>query len=208
MLNFSFILLVIIISGLLQINTKNTEHTATQVLGKRLFTGSLQSVDQAFASKVILGFGPPGPHNHIFLMVLTESTTDSLQIHSMSINTPTHTHTGANTDIIKLQRAVRQLSRKLRIAATRVRSQIRTYGIYGGQSGTRVILLRVLQSPLPIHFPPTNSHSLIIDAKWSPYRKRQEIINQSTSTQFVNHHVRKNPLPRERRIGYKHLENV
>jgi hypothetical protein len=74
---------------------KYGEHTATYVLGQHLFTDSLQSVDQACDSRVILGFGPRWTHDHK-ISHISESTTDSLQIHSTSINT----ETGANTDII------------------------------------------------------------------------------------------------------------
>jgi hypothetical protein len=40
-------------------------------------------------------------------------------------------------------------------AAARVRSQVRSCGFCGGQSGTGVGFLRVLRFPLPILIPPT-----------------------------------------------------
>jgi hypothetical protein len=53
-------------------------------------------------------------------------------------------------------RAIAQaVSRWLPTAAARVRSQVRSCGIWGGQSGTGAGFLRVLQFPLPILIPPT-----------------------------------------------------
>jgi hypothetical protein len=47
-------------------------------------------------------------------------------------------------------------------AAARVRSQVRSCGIYGGQSGTGAGFPRVLRFPLPILIPPTAPYSSII----------------------------------------------
>jgi hypothetical protein len=47
------------------------------------------------------------------------------------------------------------VSRWLPTAAARVRSQIRSCGICGGQSGTGAGFLLVLRFPLPILIPPT-----------------------------------------------------
>jgi hypothetical protein len=53
-------------------------------------------------------------------------------------------------------RAIAQVvSRWFRTAAARVRSQVRSCGICGGQSGIEAGFLRVLQCPLPILIPPT-----------------------------------------------------
>jgi hypothetical protein len=46
------------------------------------------------------------------------------------------------------------VSRRLPTAAARVRAQVRSCGICGGQSGTGADFLRVLRIPLPILIPP------------------------------------------------------
>jgi hypothetical protein len=51
------------------------------------------------------------------------------------------------------------VSRRHPTAATRVRSQVRSCGICGGQSGAGAGVLQVLQFPQPILIPPTVSHS-------------------------------------------------
>jgi hypothetical protein len=59
-----------------------------------------------------------------------------------------------------LGRAIAQVvSRRLPTAAARVQARVRSRGICGGQSGTRVGFLRVLRFPLPILIPPTAPHS-------------------------------------------------
>jgi hypothetical protein len=54
------------------------------------------------------------------------------------------------------------VSRRLPTAATRVRAQLRSSGICGGQRGTGAGFLRVLRFPLPIFIPPTAPHSSVI----------------------------------------------
>jgi hypothetical protein len=65
-----------------------------------------------------------------------------------------------NTIAYKTDRAIAQaVSRRLRIAGARVRTQARSCGICGGKSGTGEDFLRVLRFPLPILIPPTAPHS-------------------------------------------------
>jgi hypothetical protein len=54
------------------------------------------------------------------------------------------------------QAVIRSLSSTM---AARVRNQVRSCGIYGGQSGTGVGFLRVHPFFLPILIPPTDPHS-------------------------------------------------
>jgi hypothetical protein len=56
--------------------------------------------------------------------------------------------------VLCICRAIAQaVSRRLRTAAARVRAQIRSSGIYGGQHGTGAVFLRVFRFPLPILIP-------------------------------------------------------
>jgi hypothetical protein len=57
-------------------------------------------------------------------------------------------------------------NRRLSTAAARVLSQVRSWGICGGQSGTGAGFLQVLGFPLPILIPPTASHSSSIIRGW------------------------------------------
>jgi hypothetical protein len=45
------------------------------------------------------------------------------------------------------------------VISRRVRAQVRSYGIYGGQSSIGTGFLRVLQFPLPINIPQTAPHA-------------------------------------------------
>jgi hypothetical protein len=66
-----------------------------------------------------------------------------------------------------LGRAIAQtVIRRLPTAAARVRGQIISCGIFGGQSGTGAGFLRVLRFLLPILIPPTAPHSSSIIRSW------------------------------------------
>jgi hypothetical protein len=62
-------------------------------------------------------------------------------------------------------RAISQaVSRRLPTATARVRSQVKSCGIYGAQSGTGAGFLRVLLFSFPILIPPTDPYSSVIRA--------------------------------------------
>jgi hypothetical protein len=66
-----------------------------------------------------------------------------------------------------LGRAMAQaVCRRLSTAAARVRAQVRSCGISGGQSGTGAGFLRVLRFLLPILIPPVAPHSSSIIRGW------------------------------------------
>jgi hypothetical protein len=62
--------------------------------------------------------------------------------------------------------ALWEVSRRLPTAAARVRAQVRSCVIRGGQSGTGTEFLRVLRFPLSIPIPPTAQHSSSIIRGW------------------------------------------
>jgi hypothetical protein len=64
-------------------------------------------------------------------------------------------------------RAIAQaVSRRFPTAAARVRSQVRSCGICGGQSGTGASFLRILRFSLPVLIPPTTLHLPSIIRGW------------------------------------------
>jgi hypothetical protein len=82
-------------------------------------------------------------------------------------------------------RAIAQVvSRWLPTRAARIRTQVRSCGICGGQSGTGVGLLRVLRFTLPILIPPTAPHSSSIIRGWysRPMSGRPNMWTQSHPT--------------------------
>jgi hypothetical protein len=86
-------------------------------------------------------------------------------------------------------RAIAQaVSRWLPTAAARVRSQVRSCGICGGQRGTGAGFLRVLQFPLTILIPPTAPHSPSIIRGWCnrPISGRRAKWTQSHPTYVFN----------------------
>jgi hypothetical protein len=67
-----------------------------------------------------------------------------------------------HTWVLEGRAMAQAVSRWLPTAVARVRSQVKSCGIRGGQSGTGARFLRVLRFPLPILIPPTAPHSSII----------------------------------------------
>jgi hypothetical protein len=69
-------------------------------------------------------------------------------------------------------RAIAQeVSRRFPTAAARVRAQVKSCGICGGQSDTAARFLRVLRFPLPILIPPTAPHSSSSSIIWCWYNR-------------------------------------
>jgi hypothetical protein len=67
--------------------------------------------------------------------------------------------------VLRYGRATAQASiRRLPTAAARVRAQVRSCGICGGQSDIGAVFFRVLQFPLPILILPTAPHSTFISS--------------------------------------------
>jgi hypothetical protein len=90
-----------------------------------------------------------------------------------------------NLNINVVGRAVPQtISRRLPTAVTRVRAQVRSYGICGGQSGTGAGYVRVLRFPLPFLIPPTAPQSSSVILGWynKPVSGRCTKYTQSHST--------------------------
>jgi hypothetical protein len=81
-------------------------------------------------------------------------------------------------------------SRRLPTTVARVRAQVRSCGICGGQSDTRAGFLRVLHFPLPVLIPPTVPHSssssIIRDWYNRPFSGRRTKWTQSHPTQMEN----------------------
>jgi hypothetical protein len=61
--------------------------------------------------------------------------------------------------IVRGRDVAQAVSRRLPTPAARVRSQVRSYGICGGQSDTVAGFLKVLRFPLPILIPPNAQYS-------------------------------------------------
>jgi hypothetical protein len=78
-----------------------------------------------------------------------------------------------------------KVCRRLPTAAARVRAQVRSCGICGGQSGTGANILRILRFPLPILIPLTAPHSSSIIRGWyiMPINGRRIKWTQSDPTQ-------------------------
>jgi hypothetical protein len=76
------------------------------------------------------------------------------------------------------------VSRRLPTAAARVRAQVRSYGVCGGQSGTGAGFHRVFRFHLPLHIPPTAPHSSSIIWGWynRPISGRRTKWTQSRPT--------------------------
>jgi hypothetical protein len=70
------------------------------------------------------------------------------------------------------------------IATVRIRAQVRSCGMCGGQNGTGTGFLRVLRFPVPILIPPTAPHSSSIIRGWyhKPDRGRRTMWTQYHST--------------------------
>jgi hypothetical protein len=96
-----------------------------------------------------------------------------------------HLHNADLTCLRKVACIAQAVSRRLPTASARVRSQVRLFGICGGQSGTGAGYIQVLRFSVPILIPSTALHSLItilpFDAVWFRYWQRREITNLKIS---------------------------
>jgi hypothetical protein len=112
-------------------------------------------------------------------------------------------HKGKNVRGYAIAQAVR---RRLPTAVARIRSQVRSCGICGGQSGIGAGFLRVLRFPLPISIPPTTPHSSPIIQGWynRPNIGRRTKWTQSHPTPR-NMKKKKGCLRTERRNKFFHL---
>jgi hypothetical protein len=88
------------------------------------------------------------------------------------------------------------ISRWLPTAAARVRAQVRSCGICGGQSGTGACFLRVFRFPLPILIPPTARHSSII---WCLYNT----VSSGRRTKWTQSHPTTRNLKKKLSISWK-----
>jgi hypothetical protein len=88
-------------------------------------------------------------------------------------------------------RAIAQaVSRRVPTAVVRFRSQVRSCGICGGQSGTAACFLRVLRFTLPILTPPIAPHSFTIRSWYNrPASGHRTKWTQSHPTPQNNHKI-------------------